>query len=101
MRLINLSMLTLTFATLSACGTAQAPAGNPGAGGPDPETNALLAKIHQFAPTEISADTSALPENERQALAKMVQAAQLFDGLFLQQAWADNPAIQARQAADY
>jgi hypothetical protein len=100
MRLLNLSMLTLTFATLSACGTAQAPAGSPGGGGPDPETSALLAKIRQFAPTEISADTSALPENERQALTKMVEAARLFDGLFLQQAWADNAATLARLAAD-
>jgi hypothetical protein len=90
----------MTFATLSSCGTAQAPAGTPTGGGPDPELNALQAKIRQFAPTDISADTSALPENERQALAKMVEAAQLFDGLFLQQAWADNASMLARLAAD-
>jgi hypothetical protein len=100
MRLTNLAILGMTFATLSSCGTAQAPAGTPAGGGPDPELNALQAKIRQFAPTDISADTSALPENERQALAKMVEAAQLFDGLFLQQAWADNASMLARLAAD-
>ncbi|TAK17578.1 MAG: hypothetical protein EPO35_02740 [Acidobacteria bacterium] len=99
MRLLNLSMLTLTFATLSACGTAQAPGGTPG-GGTDPEAAALLKKIQQFAPTEITADISGLPANERQALARMIEAAQLFDGLFLQQAWADNPAMLARLSAD-
>jgi hypothetical protein len=100
MRLTNLAILGVTFATLSSCGTAQAPAGTPAGGGADPELTALQAKIRQFAPTDISADTSALPENERQALAKMVQAAQLFDGLFLQQAWADNASMLARLAAD-
>lgn len=100
MRLTNLALLSVTFATLSSCGTAQAPGGPPAGGGADPETAALQAKIRQFAPTDITADVSALPENERQALAKMVQAAQLFDGLFLQQAWADNPAMLARLAAD-
>ena len=100
MRLTNLAILGVTFATLSSCGTAQAPAGNPSGGGPDPETSALQAKIRQFAPTDISADVSGLPDNERQALAKMVEAAQLFDGLFLQQAWADNPSMLARLAAD-
>ena len=100
MRLTNLAILGMTFATLSSCGTAQAPAGNPGGGGPDPETAALQTKIRQFAPTEIAADTSALSENDRQALTKMVEAAQLFDGLFLQQAWADNGAMLAKLAAD-
>ncbi len=100
MRLTNLAILGMTFATLSSCGTAQAPAGTPAGGGPDPELAGLQAKIRQFAPTDISADLSSLPENERQALAKMVQAAQLFDGLFLQQAWADNASMLARLAAD-
>ncbi len=103
MRLTNLAILGVTFATLSSCGTAQAPAGTPSGGAPDPEVSALQAlqvKIRQFAPTEITADLSALPDNERQALAKMVDAAKLFDGLFLQQAWADNPSMLARLAAD-
>ena len=96
MRLTNLAILGMTFATLSSCGTAQAPAGNPAGGGSDPETAALQAKIRQFAPTDISADLSTLPENERRALAKMVEAAQLVDGLVLQQAWADHPSMLAR-----
>ncbi len=100
MRLTNLALLSVTFATLSSCGTAQAPSGSLPNGAADPELSALQAKIRQFAPTEITADLSPLPQNERQALAKMVEAAQLFDGLFLQQAWADNTAMLARLSAD-
>jgi hypothetical protein len=100
MRLTNLALLSVTFATLSSCGTAQAPTGSSPNGAVDPELSSLQSKIRQFAPTEITADLSALPENERQALARMVEAAQLFDGLFLQQAWADNTAMLARLAAD-
>src|SRR3990172_912278 len=52
------------------------------------------------APVDITADTSSLPENERRALAQMVRAAQLIDGLFLEQVWAGNPAMLTALAAD-
>lgn len=101
MRLITMAFLSMTFATLSACGTAQAPAKpDTGGGGADPEVAALESKIAQFAPTDISADLSKLPQNEKDALAKMVEAAKLFDGLFLQQAWADNTAMLADLSKD-
>ena len=46
----------------------------------------------RFAPADIGADLRALPENERQALAKLVEAARLMDSLFLRQVWAGNDA---------
>lgn len=49
----------------------------------------------------MTADLSGLPDNERQALAKIVEAAQLFDGVFLEQVWADNASMLARLAADH
>jgi len=58
-----------------------------------PDQAQLEAMARQFAPTEISADVSALPANERQALAKLVQAGWVMDGLFLRQSWAGNEAI--------
>ena len=49
--------------------------------------------IARFAPAEITADTTRLPQNERQALAKIVEAARLMDSLFLEQVWAGNDAL--------
>ena len=46
-----------------------------------------------FAPVEIGADISDLPASERQALAHIVDAARVMDGLFLQQVWAGNPSM--------
>jgi hypothetical protein len=47
----------------------------------------------RFAPADISADVSALPANERNALARLVDAARIMDALFLRQAWAGNDAM--------
>ena len=53
----------------------------------------LAAKIARFAPTDITADISALPAGEREALTHLVQAARVMDALFLEQAWAGNEAL--------
>ena len=60
----------------------------------------LDAKAAQYAPVAISADVSALPAGEQRALAHLVQAAQLFDGLFLQQVWSGNAALLNALASD-
>ena len=54
---------------------------------------ALQTQIARFAPVEIGADVSALPANEQQALARLVAAARLMDGLFLRQVWVGNDAM--------
>ncbi|MFQ5604502.1 MAG: peptidase [bacterium] len=56
-----------------------------------PEVGELLAK---FAPVEITTDISFLPENERQALAKLVQASKYMDEIFLRQVWPENPRYE-------
>ena len=56
--------------------------------------------IARFAPVEIGADVSALPPGEAAGLAKMVEAARLMDGLFLQQVWAGNPSLLVQLAGD-
>jgi peptidase M49-like protein len=56
----------------------------------------------RFAPAAIGADLSALPKNERDALARLVDAARIMDALFLRQVWAGNDAMLqdlARRAA--
>src|SRR5207302_8967926 len=47
----------------------------------------------RFAPTDITADLSSLPPAERSALAKLIEAAKVMDGIFLRQVWAGNEAM--------
>jgi hypothetical protein len=58
---------------------------------PSPREVASMAA--RFAPADIRADVSALPESERKALARLVDAARLMDSLFLRQVWAGNDAM--------
>src|SRR5262249_5344351 len=60
----------------------------------------LEAKIHRFAPTEISADVSHLSPNDRQALDKVIEAARLLDPLFRRQVWSGNDALLRKLEAD-
>src|SRR5262245_47664007 len=56
----------------------------------DPETEKLEAMAARFAPVDLKADISPLPPNERQALAKLVDASRVMDTLFLRQVWDGN-----------
>jgi Peptidase family M49 len=47
----------------------------------------------RFAPAEIGADLSGLARHERDALARLVDAARIMDALFLRQVWAGNAAM--------
>jgi hypothetical protein len=63
---------------------------------PSPERAAVVrlqAMTARFAPVAITADLSALPASEREALARIVAAARQMDAIFLRQAWAGNPAL--------
>ena len=83
------------IATLAAC-RAQAPTTPPPVA-PGPAVDKAAADLQQksarFAPTDLTADISGLPANEREALAHMVRAAQVMDALFLEQVWAGNEAM--------
>src|SRR5690348_9889667 len=94
-------MASALSAALTACTTtAAAPPSPAGSGGGSaaqaaaPSTAAdLQRKIARFAPTELTADLGALADTERQALAAMLRAAQIMDGLFLRQVWAGNEGV--------
>jgi hypothetical protein len=60
----------------------------------------LSAQIRQYAPTQLKADTSHLSENDRKALDKLIEAAKLFDPLFLRQVWSGNDALRKRLEGD-
>jgi hypothetical protein len=55
-----------------------------------PNVDQLKAKTARFAAVDLSADITKLPANERQALARLVDAAKVMDTLFLRQVWAGN-----------
>jgi hypothetical protein len=55
-----------------------------------PDAERLKTMSARFASVDLSADVSRLPANERQALAKLVEAAKVMDTLFLRQVWAGN-----------
>ena len=63
----------------------------------DPE---LAKKIARFAPTQLTADTARLSPGDRQALEKIIQAAKLFDPLFLRQVWTGNAELEKKLQAD-
>ena len=62
-----------------------------------PELQHMMAR---FAPVEIRVDTSALSPGDRQALAKLIEAARLVDDIFLTQLWSGNQAMYANLKKD-
>ncbi len=60
----------------------------------------LQKKTARFAPTVLIADTARLSVKDRQALAKIIEAAKLLDPLFLRQVWSGNAALEAKLKAD-
>ena len=53
-----------------------------------PDLAKLQAMTGRFAPVEITPNLSTLPACEQQALAKLVEAGQVIDMIFLRQVWA-------------
>ena len=60
----------------------------------------LQTMTARFAPVDLSADLSKMPDSEKQALAKMVEASRVFDALYLRQVWDGNETMLAELAAD-
>jgi hypothetical protein len=58
-----------------------------------PDLKRLQVMTARFAPIEIGADVSSLPDRDRRVLAKLVQAGWVIDGLFLRQVWAGNEGL--------
>jgi peptidase M49-like protein len=67
---------------------------------PPPGLAQLQAMAARFAPVAIAADLRHLPASERQALARLIEAARLMDGLYLRQVWAGNDTLLVDLAAD-
>jgi hypothetical protein len=96
MKKIVMSVALIT--SLAACQSTESTSetnANQGSGTPaaNSKSDTLAWKIARFAPTDVSADISGLPANERQSLTQMIRAAQVMDALFLEQVWAGNEAM--------
>ena len=92
--------LLLTLALLSAgASAAQAPAAAPAA--PAVPGLAELKRRHaRYAPVDLRVDVAKLPESERRALAKLVEASRFLDVLYLRQVWPGNEALLLRLRED-
>jgi hypothetical protein len=53
----------------------------------------LQKMLARFAPADVGADLIGLAKHERDALARLVDAARIMDALFLRQVWAGNDAL--------
>jgi hypothetical protein len=58
-----------------------------------PDADQLDKMAARFAPTDLTADISKLSASERTALAKLIEAAKIIDGLFLRQVWNGNVSM--------
>ena len=60
-----------------------------------PTLNELKNMTARFAPVELRVDTSKLSGGDKQALAKLIEAARIIDHLFFQQLWSGNLKLYA------
>jgi hypothetical protein len=65
-----------------------------------PSSMSLESKIKRFAPTEITGDISKLSEGDKKALAKLFEAAEIFNQLYTRQVWSGNEALRAKLEKD-
>ena len=79
--------MLMSFATASAL------AGGVAAQSHGPDAAQLKTMTARFAPVDLTANISALPANERQALGKLVEAAKIMDALYLRQVWSGNESM--------
>jgi len=90
----------VAFVILIAMAACSPPPSSVSAGAAPVTTSQLDPKIARFAPVDLAPPVTQLPPNEAAALAKLIQAASVMDGLFLEQVWAGNPSTLVQLAAD-
>lgn len=96
------SLLLLSLFGTAACGPAAGPGGDAARDGhPDTDTELAIVpdietRLAWYAPTEISADLSALSDEDRRVLDLLIEAAGSMDPAFLRQVWTGNPRLQHR-----
>ena len=94
---VRLGLVFVIALAAGACRGSQPPAQAPVTQSQSSQSNDaardLEARAARFAPVDLAADISTLPDNEKQTLARLVQASKIFDTLFLRQVWAGNETM--------
>ena len=90
MRLISSLFLFLVITLMSIASAAQKPKST---SKPFPDAAELNKMAARFAPTRLMVDTSALSAGDKQALVKLIQAAQILNPLFMNQLWSGDLAL--------
>ena len=65
-----------------------------------PDLAELDRMIERFTPARVTANTSKLAPGDQQALAKLMNAANIIDAIFREQLWSGNPALKEKLAED-
>src|SRR5712692_8523292 len=65
-----------------------------------PDLAQLQRMTARFAPTDLRADVSGLSPGDRKALAKLIQASQVLNDIFINQLWSGNRALFAKVKRD-
>jgi hypothetical protein len=60
----------------------------------------LKTRLDRFAPASITSDISRLTEGDREALAKLFEAANILDKIYTRQVWSGNEALRETLEAD-
>src|SRR5215469_3719132 len=60
----------------------------------------LETMTNRFAQTPLRVETSTLSQGDREALAKLIEAAGVLDGIFLKQLWSGNPELYSKLQKD-
>ncbi|HEY6508160.1 MAG TPA: hypothetical protein VIY56_09105 [Vicinamibacterales bacterium] len=100
----TLALAVTTLASVMAACSSQPDGPQPGSAGSAPNVDPMLQHIQtmtgRFAPVDLTADVASMPAPEQQALAKMIEAARVFDGLYLRQIWDGNESMLVQLAQD-
>lgn len=99
--LLGLAVLAATAAGCQREAPPQPVAPGPATTPETPPRDELAAKAARFAPADIGADVSALPESERTTLRHLIEASRVIDGIYLRQVWAGSPALLLQLAQDH
>lgn len=65
-----------------------------------PDLAELNRMIARFAPATVTADTSKLSPGDKQALARLIEAAKVINTIFREQLWSGNVALGEKLAQD-
>ena len=92
----KLSLLTLSAALLFSCN----PSGNSNNENMETMDSTMINKVNEYAEYALTADLSALSENQKQMIAKLIEVSKIMDDIFWMEAYGDKEALMASLSDD-